>query len=73
LTYVHIKNYSMGKTTNERFSKKAQGSFSDATTYLDPTENESLVEGSSKHSVDDEEGHEKRRSRRVANPKKNCF
>lgn len=64
----------MGKTTNERFSKKAQGSFSDATTYLDPTENESLMEGSSKHSVEYEEAPEKRRtSKRVTRPKRNCF
>lgn len=73
MTYVHLKNYAMGRTTNERFSKKAQASFSDATTYLDPSENESLMEGSSKHSVEDEEGQEKRRSKRVARPKRNCI
>lgn len=42
LYYVHLKNYIMGKTTNERFAKKAQASFSEAggegegtTTYMD--------------------------------------
>ena len=41
LYYVHLKNYIRGKTTNERFAKKAQASFSEAgegegtTTYMD--------------------------------------
>ena len=41
LYYVHLKNYIRGKTTNERFAKKAQSSFSEAedgegtTTYME--------------------------------------
>jgi hypothetical protein len=39
LFFVHLKNYAMGKTTNERFSKKAATSFSEAagetTTYFE--------------------------------------
>lgn len=52
LFYVHVKNYINGKTTNERFSRKAQGSFSDdqsgmgTTTYMDgKSESESLMDG----------------------------
>jgi hypothetical protein len=39
LFFVHLKNYALGKTTNERFSKKAATSFSEAagetTTYFE--------------------------------------
>lgn len=67
---MHLKNYINGKTTNERFSRKAQGSFSEddsqmgTTTYMDgKSESESLMEGgggqnSSRASIvlDDENG-----------------
>ena len=49
---MHVKNYINGKTTNERFSRKAQSSFSEdgsnmgTTTYMDgKSESESLMEG----------------------------
>jgi len=49
LYYVHVKNYIRGRTTNERFSKKAASSFSEAgegegtTTYMDgKTDSESI-------------------------------
>jgi len=53
LFYVHIKNYINGKTTNERFSRKAQASFSEegesgmgSSTYMDgKSESESLMDG----------------------------
>jgi hypothetical protein len=62
LFYVHIKNYIKGRTTNERFSRKAQSSFSEAgdneggtTTYLDgKSDSESLLD-SSRGSIVDEE------------------
>jgi hypothetical protein len=49
LFYVHLKNFSSGKTTNERFSRKAHNSFSeigggDTTTNLDRSESESMAE-----------------------------
>lgn len=67
---MHLKNYINGKTTNERFSRKAQSSFSEddsnigTTTYMDgKSESESLMEGgggqnSSRASIvlDDENG-----------------
>lgn len=45
---MHIKNFAAGKTTNERFSRKARSSFSengggDTTSYLDRTESESMA------------------------------
>ena len=52
-----MKNYSMGKTTNERFARKAQNSFSEEGTTYGETEFEtdSLIGGSSsRNSVVDE-------------------
>jgi hypothetical protein len=88
LFFVHLKNFMAGKTTNERFSKKAQGSFSEAggdgaTTYLDQSESESLMEGSHTHrgsQVGDDEDQEgnrrsskRRRTTSGLNRKRSCF
>ena len=79
---MHLKNYINGKTTNERFSRKAQSSFSEddsqmgTTTYMDgKSESESLMEGGGQNSsrgsivLDNENGgkeSEKRKSARVS-------
>ena len=43
--FVHLKNYASGKTTNERFSRKAASSFTegDEGSEYDTSEQESLI------------------------------
>jgi hypothetical protein len=71
---VHLKNYAFGKTTNERFARRAQSSFSDAgetTTYMgDKTESESLLDdgNTSRGSIVDEEGARGSKKRRPRGP-----
>ena len=76
---MHVKNYINGKTTNERFSRKARSSFSEdgdqsamgTSTYMDgKSESESLMDGgrgqnSSRDSIvlDEENGKEPKKSR----------
>lgn len=85
---MHIKNYINGKTTNERFSRKAQSSFSEdedqsamgTTTYMDgKSESESLMEGgggqnSSRGSIvlDEENGKEIEKKKSRASKKVNA-
>ena len=85
LFYVHIKNYINGKTTNERFSRKAQASFSEegesgmgSSTYMDgKSESESLMDGNDSRNsivIDDEiakeSGKKKSRSSKRVNGKR---
>lgn len=75
LFYVHIKNYAFGKTTNERFARRAQNSFSEDTTYLDKTETESLVdEGRSSRGsfANDEEKRLRRKSQTAQRKQSIC-
>jgi hypothetical protein len=67
LFFVHIKNYMRGKTTNERFSRKAHSSFSetgDNTSYLDRTESESLMDNGGNNSIVEDEEKPGRKSTR---------
>ena len=56
---MHIKNFAAGKTTNERFSRKARSSFSenggDTTTYLDRSESESMAGDGNASIMEDDE------------------
>ena len=55
LKYVHLKNFSVGKTTNERFARRAHNSFSSSDsqrtdTYNSDSRNSELIDNNSRKS-----------------------